>query len=180
MALQKSADLGFDNETRFAVLMHDLGKATTPEDLLPSHHGHEARSVELVKHFCQRFKVPKAYSELALMTARYHTHVHKAFELKASTIINLFYSIDLFRKPERLQKMLDACLADTRGRTNFEDIEYPQADYLSALAAKLLQADMNSVKQQGLQGKALGDAIRDHRLNLLKQEKASYQIAVNR
>ncbi len=177
MALQKSADLNFDNETRFAVLMHDLGKANTPQDILPSHHGHEARGVKLVKHFCHRLKVPKAHAELALMTTEYHTHIHRAFELKASSVLNLFYSIDLFRKPERFQKMLDACLADTRGRINFEDNQYPQADYLATLAAKLLRADLDPVKQLDLQGKALGDAIRSFRLKLLKQEKTNYQIA---
>ena len=180
MCLQKSADLGFDNETRFAVLMHDLGKATTAQHILPSHHGHEARGIKLVKRFCSRLKVPKAFTELALMTTEYHTHVHRAFELKATTILNLFYSVDLFRKPQRFQKMLDACLADTRGRLNFEDIEYPQADYLSTLAEKLLQADLGAVKQQGFQGKALGEAIRKFRLSLLKREKTIYCSALKR
>ncbi|NNE62982.1 MAG: multifunctional CCA addition/repair protein, partial [Gammaproteobacteria bacterium] len=180
MCLQKSADLGFDNETRFAVLMHDLGKATTPQHILPGHHGHEARGIKLVKRFCSRLKVPKAFIELALMTTEYHTHVHRAFELKVTTILNLFYSVDLFRKPQRFQKMLDACLADTRGRLNCEDIDYPQADFLATLATKLLDADISSVTQQGFEGKALGDAIREFRLGILKQEKANYREALKR
>jgi tRNA nucleotidyltransferase (CCA-adding enzyme) len=180
MCLQKSADLGFDTETRFAVLMHDLGKATTPQHILPSHHGHEARGMKLVKRFCNRLKVPNTFTDLALMTTRYHTHVHRAFELKATTILDLFYSVDLFRKPQRFQKMLDACLADTRGRLNFEDTDYAQADYLATLAAKLLQADVSAVRQQGFDGKALGNAIRAFRLGLLKQEKANYREALKR
>lgn len=180
MCLQKSADLGFDNETRFAVLMHDLGKATTPQHILPAHHGHEARGIKLVKRFCSRLKVPKAFTELALMTTEYHTHVHRALELKATTILNLFYSVDLFRKPQRFQKMLDACLADTRGRLNCEDIDYPQADFLATLATKLLDADISSVTQQRFEGKALGDAIREFRLGILKQEKANYREALKR
>lgn len=171
MALQKSADLGLDNEARFAVLMHDLGKATTPSDILPGHHGHEARGVKLVKVFCKRLKVPKAHTELALLTTEFHTHVHRAFELKATTLLKLFSSVDVFRKPERFKKLLNACLADARGRTTFETIDYPQAEFLLKLAGQLTDADLSIIKQQGLQGKALGEAIRDYRLQLIKAAK---------
>lgn len=172
MALQKSADLGFDNETHFAVLMHDLGKATTPKEILPSHHGHEARGVKLVNNFCRRWKVPKAHTELALITTEFHTHVHRAFELKPTTLLKFLNSVDIYRKPGRFKKMLDACLADTRGRSNFEDIPYPQAEFLSSLATLLTKADISMIKQQGLQGKALGNAIQDYRLQLIKAEKS--------
>ncbi len=172
MALQKAADLGFDNETRFAVLMHDLGKGTTATDILPSHHGHEARGVKLVKNFCHRWKVPKTHAELALITTEYHTHVHRAFELKPTTLLNFFSRVDVFRKPQRFEKLLGACVADVRGRTNFEDIDYPQARFLSHLADLLIQADLSTIKQQGLQGKALGEAIRDYRLQIIKTEKS--------
>ena len=77
MALKKSAELGFANDVRFAVLTHDLGKATTPADILPGHHGHEQRGVELTRAFCQKWRVPKAYTELALLTCEYHSHVHR-------------------------------------------------------------------------------------------------------
>lgn len=172
MALQKSAELGHDNETRFAVLMHDLGKATTPAKILPSHHGHEKRGVKLVKKFCQRWKTPKAHTELALITTEYHTHVHRALELNPTTISKLFTSIDVYRKPLRFKKMLDACLADLRGRINFEEAEYPQAEYFERLAEKLISADLTGIKQQGLQGKAFGEAIQKYRLDLIKAEKA--------
>jgi len=173
MALQKSADLGFDNETRFAVLMHDLGKATTPKEILPGHHGHEARGIKRVKALCQRLKIPKAHTELALITTEYHTHVHRAFELKATTLLNFFSRVDIFRKPERFRKMLNACLADARGRKKFDNIPYPQVEYLSALADILARVDISPIKQKGLQGRELGDAIRDYRLNLIKAEKNS-------
>ena len=171
MALQKSAELEFDNETRFAVLMHDLGKATTPGDILPGHHGHESRGVDLVKVFCSRWRIPKAHTELALLATEFHTHVHRAFELKATTLLNFFGSVDVFRKPERFKKLLNACLADTRGRLGFENIDYPQATFLARLANLLANADLSEIKQRGLQGKALGEAIRDYRLQLVKAEK---------
>ena len=113
MALQASAALGYDNEIQVCrVLMHDLGKATTPAAALPAHHGHEARGKKLVKAFCKRWRVPRSYTELALITTEFHTLVHRAFELKPSTLLKLFMRADSLRKPERFQKMLDACLAD--------------------------------------------------------------------
>jgi tRNA nucleotidyltransferase (CCA-adding enzyme) len=178
MALQKSAELGLDNEARFAVLMHDLGKATTPSHKLPSHHGHERRGVKLVKDFCARWRVPKSHTELALITTEYHTHVHRALELKPSTLLKLFASTDMFRKPDRFRKMVLACLADIRGRTNFENIDYPQADFLNELSDKLRNADLSEIKSRGLQGKALGDAIHDFRLELIQQSKAALKQAV--
>ncbi len=173
MALQKSAELRFDNATRFAVLMHDLGKATTPADILPSHHGHEQRGRKLVKNFCHRWKVPKAHTELALLTTEYHTHIHRALELKPATLLKLFKSSDLFRKPARFKKIIDACLADVRGRISFENIDYPQGDFMASLADKLANADLTEIKNKGLDGKAFGEALRQFRLQLIKAEIAS-------
>lgn len=175
MALQTSAALGHDNETRFAVLMHDLGKATTPAAVLPAHHGHETRGKKLVKAFCKRWRVPRTYTELALITTEFHTLVHRAFELKPSTLLKLFIRADSLRKPERFQKMLDACLADVRGRKNFAGAAYPQADFLAQLALNLRQLDLTEIQQQGLTGKALGQAIQTARLGLIKREKALAQ-----
>lgn len=170
MALQQSADLGYDNETRFAVLMHDLGKATTPDDILPSHHGHEARGRKPVKEFCQRWRVPKAHTELALITTEFHLLAHRARELKASTLLKLLIRCDALRKPARFEKMLDACRADMRGRKNGENETYPQAEFLQGLADKLRNLDISDIQQQGLSGEAMGDAIRDARLRLIKEE----------
>jgi tRNA nucleotidyltransferase (CCA-adding enzyme) len=172
MALQASATLGYDNETRFAVLMHDLGKATTPVGMLPSHHGHEARGKKPVKAFCKRWRVPKAHTELALITTEFHLLAHRAMELKASTLLKLFTRADSLRKPERFQKMLDACRADIRGRKGSEDDPYPQADFLLRLAARLRQMDVAEIREQGLTGKPMGKAIHDARLRLITREKS--------
>lgn len=172
MALQQSAVMGFDIETRFAVLMHDLGKATTPTAVLPGHRGHEARGKKLVKTFCRRWRVPRAHTELALITTEAHTLVHRAFELKPATLLKLLTRADALRKPERFRKMLDACLADVRGRTGLEHSEYPQADFLDHLGAAVRAMDISEIQQRGLTGKALGTAIREARLALIKREKA--------
>jgi tRNA nucleotidyltransferase (CCA-adding enzyme) len=175
MALQKSAELGLDNETRFAVLMHDLGKAITPEHILPSHHGHESQGVRLVKEFCRRWRIPRTHTDLALITTEYHSHVHRAQELKPSSLLKLFSATDLFRKPERFKKMTQACLADLRGRLNFEDAAYPQADFLNQLGDKLRAADLTEVKSRGLEGKELGQAIYQFRLAMIKQYKLNLE-----
>ena len=175
MALQASAALGHDNETRFAVLMHDLGKATTPASVLPSHHGHEARGKKPVKAFCKRWRVPRAHTELALITTELHLLVHRAPELKPTTLLKLFTRADSLRKPLRFKKMLDACRADIRGREGSGDDPYRQADFLSQLADKLRDLDVTDIQQQGLTGKAMGRAIQAQRLRLIEHEKALLQ-----
>lgn len=172
MALQASAALGHDNETRFAVLMHDLGKAKTPATVLPSHHGHEARGNKPVKAFCKRWRVPKAHTQLALITTELHLQAHRSMELKATTLLKLFTRADALRKPERFQKMLDACRADVRGRKGGENDAYPQAEFLAGLADKLRKLDITEIQRQGLSGKAMGQAISDARLRLIQQEQA--------
>jgi tRNA nucleotidyltransferase (CCA-adding enzyme) len=171
MALKQSAILGYDNETRFAVLMHDLGKATTPAAVLPSHHGHEARGKAPVQVFCKRWRVPKAHTELALITTEFHLQVHRARELKATTLLKLFTRTDCLRKPDRFRKMLDACRADVRGRKGREQDPYPQAEFLTRLATRLGQLDIAEIQGRGLTGKAMGEAVEAARLELIKQEK---------
>jgi len=173
MALQASADLGHDNEIRFAVLMHDLGKASTPADVLPSHHGHEARGIKPVMAFCKRWRVPRAHTELALITTELHLKAHRCQELKASTLLKLLTRADGLRKPERFVKMLEACRADIRGRTGREDDSYPQAAYLSALNIKLAEMDISEIRQRELSGPAMGIAIQEARIQLIEHEKRS-------
>ncbi len=172
MALKQSAMLGFDTETRFAVLMHDLGKATTPAGVLPGHRGHESRGKKLVKAFCRRWRVPRAHTELALITTEWHTLVHRAFELKPATLLKLLTRADALRKPDRFRKMLDACLADARGRTGLEQSEYPQAEFLHDLGSAVRALDTGDIQQSGLSGRKLGAAIRGARIELIKQHKA--------
>ena len=173
MALQASAELGHDNETRFAVLMHDLGKASTPADILPSHHGHEARGKKPVEVFCKRWRVPRAHTDLALITTELHLLAHRCHELKSSTLLNLFNRADSLRKPERFEKMLDACRADIRGRIGSENDRYPQAEFLAELSRKLAAMDISEIRQRELTGKDMGDAIQQARLQLIEREKRS-------
>jgi tRNA nucleotidyltransferase (CCA-adding enzyme) len=168
LCLKRSAELGYDSDIRFAVLMHDLGKATTPVDILPSHRGHERRGLDIVREFCRKWKAPKAVSELAQLTVEYHTHIHRAYEMTPSTLLNFFRKTDSFRRPERFYKMTRACIADARGRTGFENDPYPQADYAVRLVQKLNALDIRSVTAKRQPGIDIGQAIHDYRLAYLK------------
>jgi tRNA nucleotidyltransferase (CCA-adding enzyme) len=153
--------------------MHDLGKAMTPADVLPSHHGHEARGKNPVKAFCKRWRVPRAHAELALITTELHLLAHRCWELKPVTLLDLFTRADSLRKPARFVKMLEACRADIRGRSGSADSAYPQAAYLADLNAKLVNMDISEIRALGLDGKAMGQAIRAARLQLIAHEKRS-------
>lgn len=130
MVLDYAASRSYSLGVRFAALMHDLGKGTTPPDLWPSHHGHEGRSVDLVQGICDRLKVPNDCRDLAVITAREHGNVGRALELRPATVVTLLARCDGFRKPQRFKEMLQASECDRRGRTGFENVEFPQLDYL--------------------------------------------------
>jgi len=142
MVLDDAAKQDHSLGVRFAALTHDLGKATTPEETLPRHIGHEARSVELLKVVSERLRVPADCRDLALLVARYHGDIHRARDLRADTIVKLFDSCDLWRKPERFELILQTCESDAHGRTGHEHDAYPQAPYLlrCAQAAQAINA----------------------------------------
>ena len=164
LALRYAADQGAAVIVRFAVLTHDLGKAATPKDRWPSHHGHEEFGVPLIDDLCERLKVPNAYRELAILTARHHTLVHRALELKATTVLTLFETCDAFRRPERFAELLLACEADARGRTGREAAPYPQSAYLRTALAAAAATTLSAAERQGLAGPAIGEALRQRRL----------------
>jgi len=130
MCVEQATQLSDDPVVRFATLMHDLGKALTPKDNWPHHHGHEQLGVALIDAVCARLRVPKKYQQVARLVSQFHTHCHRAQELRADTMLRLFESLDAFRRPGQVAQFLLACEADSRGRTGFEDREYPQADFL--------------------------------------------------
>jgi tRNA nucleotidyltransferase (CCA-adding enzyme) len=164
LALQCAARLGGSNAVRFAVLTHDLGKACTPRERWPSHHGHEQAGVPLIEALCTRLKVPGGHRELAILAARYHTHAHRARELKPATVLTLLESCDAFRRPERFAELLLACEADARGRAGKEDEPYPQAAYLAAALTAAAAVTLTEQERSGLAGKEIGAALRTRRL----------------
>ena len=172
MVLEQSAKLSDDIAVRFAALVHDLGKATTAKENLPSHPGHERRSVTLVNKMSKRLPVPRACRELGVLVAEYHAHCHRAFELRPQTILKLLKEIDAFRRPERFRKFLLACEADARGRTGFEDKPYPQAAYLERAGKEAGRVKADQAADTAINGAAIGADIDKKRLEAIKKVKA--------
>jgi len=145
MVVDESARRGYSLPVRFAALTHDLGKATTPADLLPRHHGHEARGVRLATALCERLRVPNDCRDLALLAARYHGDVHRAAELRSSTLVTLLERTDALRRPERFQRLLEACQCDFNGRLGWADRRYESDRRLLAILAAVRTVDAGAI-----------------------------------
>ena len=172
MVLDRCAATGQPLPVRWACLVHDLGKAATPADVLPRHIGHEQRGEELIRHVDERLRVPADCAELALLTAREHTHVHASQQLDGAALMRLLERCDAFRRPERFLQMLAACECDATGRLGFEDRPYPQRARLAQALRIAQDVDARAASAQaierGLKGPAIADAIRQARVNALK------------
>ena len=169
MVLEQAAALSEDPAVRFAALVHDLGKGLTREEILPSHHGHEDRGIRLIENLCKRLKAPNKYRNLAVLSARYHSHCHRTLELKPATLLKVLEALDAFRRPEQLEDFLLICEADARGRTGFENRDYPQKNRLRDACEIAGAVDTKQLVEMGLSGKKLGSHLRDLRLEALSK-----------
>ena len=145
LAIDYAATKQYSLPVRFATLMHDLGKGTTPPDQWPRHIGHEARSVELAQNLCERIRVPKDCRDLSLLVARYHGDVHRAQELRAATIADMLQAVDAYRKPDRFDEFLQACACDYHGRPGFATKPYPQAAHLQQTFSAAKNVDAGAI-----------------------------------
>jgi len=175
MSLQQGCRLSSSVDVRFAVLVHDLGKGETPQEEWPRHHDHERRSMPLVRAVCQRLAIPKSARALALAVAEFHTHCHRALELKPVTLVKTLEKLDAFRRPERFRDFLLCCEADARGRTGFENRDYPQAEYFAGALHACSQVRVADLLEKGLSGAALGEALHRERVNAVKNFKTERQ-----
>lgn len=168
LVLDTAAAMGAPLTVRWALLMHDLGKGTTPAELLPRHIGHEARSARLAKAVAERLRVPNDCRELADAVAREHGNVHRSAELNGAALMRLLERCDAIRRPARFAELLLACECDARGRTGLEDRPYPQRERLLRALDAALAVDTASVAAEaaarGVQGPGIGDAIRAARV----------------
>ncbi len=168
MVLDMSARLGASLAVRFACLGHDLGKGTTPADVLPRHIGHEMRSRKLVRALCERWKVPTDCRELAEAVALEHGNVHRSAELNAAAVLRLLERCDALRRPQRFDELLLACECDARGRLGKDDEPYPQRERLGAALRAALAVDTAPIAAEaaarGLKGPAIGEAVRQARV----------------
>ncbi|MEA3107947.1 MAG: hypothetical protein QOI88_2552 [Gammaproteobacteria bacterium] len=167
MVLDQAAAMSADTRVRFAALVHDLGKGATPRAEWPSHRGHEERSVALIDALADRLRVPSDYRDLALIVARYHGIVHRAFELKPTTLLDFMERADAFRRPERFAQALLACEADARGRTGMEANPYPQRALIGAArdAAAAIKPSADDIASQN--GARIAELLRRRRVHAI-------------
>lgn len=168
MVLDMAARLSPDPQVAFAALTHDLGKGTTSPEILPSHKGHEKRSLELVEGLCDRLKTPRRFRELARAVARYHGMAHKVDELRPGTLVDMFQGMDAFRRPERFEQALTAFEADFRGREGSSERAYPQAERLRRLLAAVRAVDEGAVAAAEPEPRRIPERIRDARIRALR------------
>lgn len=171
MTLMIAARLTPEIDVRFATLCHDVGKALTPPELWPRHHGHGPAGVKLVEELCQRLRVPNALRDLAKLVAEYHDLVHTVTVLQPKTLMKLFDALDVWRKPERLEKLALTSEADARGRTGFEESSYPQGDYLREAFIIASAVTSTAVIADGFQGIGVRDELHRRRVAALTEWK---------
>ncbi|MEM5458008.1 multifunctional CCA addition/repair protein [Paraburkholderia phytofirmans] len=169
MVIDHAAQQGYALPVRFAALAHDLGKATTPEDVLPRHIGHEGRSVDLLKPLCERLRVPNDCRDLAVLVAREHGNIHRVMEMGAAALVRLLERSDAIRKPARFAEALQACEADARGRLGFEMRDYPQAERLRVALVAARGVDAGAVAKRLVDAPAgIKDAVHQERVRAVE------------
>jgi len=174
MVVEQAALLSDSVAFRFACLVHDLGKALTPESEWPSHKGHGMKGLSVIKKFCKRLKVPNDCRDLALLVSEHHTNIHSAFELRASTMVGIMDKCDAWRKPERFQQMLQCCVADSKGRTGFELLPYPTADYMWQAFQQALKVDIRAIVKAGFQGVEIRHKLNEQRIQQVQAFKEQH------
>ena len=175
LALQVAAARAAPVSVRFAVLMHDLGKALTPREQWPRHIDHEARGIPAIETLCRRLRVPQEHRDLAVLASRFHTHVHRGLELRATTVLEVLESTDAFRRPARFAELLEVCECDARGRLGFADRPYPQRARFEQALDAASRVTLQPAERDGLAGPAIGERLRRKRLAAIQavDDKAS-------
>lgn len=177
LTMRRAADLSAALPVRFAALVHDLGKGLTDPARWPAHHGHETSGLPLIRSLCKRLAVPNPCRDLALHVAEFHTHVHRAAELKPATVLKVLEATDAFRRPERFAEFLSACTADARGRTGKELDTYPQAQLFQCAYEAASAVDTGTLQAQGFSGADFGAALREARRTAIAAALAQARLA---
>ncbi|MGL5742529.1 MAG: multifunctional CCA addition/repair protein [Legionella sp.] len=160
--LQAAVALTTNPIIRFAALVHDLGKALSPMQNWPSHHGHEERGVALIQTLCSRLRIPNHYRDLAVMVSRFHLNIHRLFELQASTIVKILERTDAFRRPQHFDEMLIACQSDAEGCGKV--VDYRQSKLWSYLLTECAKVNAQTIIAEGHQGEAIKQTLHQRRV----------------
>jgi tRNA nucleotidyltransferase (CCA-adding enzyme) len=173
-----------DAEIVFACFAHDFGKPICMQNY-GNAHGHEDAGVPIIEDFCRKWKIPNNYRDLAILVCKYHTKIHGVLgrstnaNMKPKSVYNLFADCNAMSKPERFEKILKACIADSRGRGGcpeeiefFESKPYPQADYLRKCLDAVLKVNTKEISSKllakGASGTVIGEAIRIAKIDAIR------------
>lgn len=170
LSLQQACKANYSLDVRFAVLVHDLGKALTPKEELPRHIQHEERGIEPVTAICDRLKVPTQTKQLALAVCKEHLKCHQAFTLKAGTLWRLLQRLDVLRRPERVEAFLQACECDAKGRLGMQDRDYPQAEFLLKIMQRVRTIKASDLPPE-VKGADIGEMLIQKRIEAIAQLK---------
>lgn len=174
MSLQQACKSNYSLDVRFAVLVHDLGKALTPVNELPRHIMHEERGVKPVTELCERLKVPTQTRQLALSVCKEHLKCHQIMSLKPGTVWRLLQRLDVLRRPERVEAFVQACECDARGRLGLEDRPYPQAQYMLD-AMQVVRSIKVQDLPENIKGAEIGEMLIQCRIDALTEFKHQHQ-----
>ncbi|MNH67479.1 Multifunctional CCA protein [compost metagenome] len=174
MSLQQACKSNYSLDVRFAVLVHDLGKALTPVNELPRHIMHEERGVKPVTELCERLKVPTQTRQLALSVCKEHLKCHQIMSLKPGTVWRLLQRLDVLRRPERVEAFVQACECDARGRLGLEDRPYPQAQYMLD-AMQVVRSIKVQDLPENIKGAEIGEMLIQFRIDALTEFKHQHQ-----
>ncbi|MDR2220286.1 MAG: multifunctional CCA addition/repair protein [Methylobacillus sp.] len=169
LVVDYSAAHGFTLPVRFAALTHDLGKGTTPKEMLPRHIGHEERGPALIRELCRRLRVPNDCRDLALATARYHGKAGHALEMRPATVVQLLHDTNALRQPQRFTEFLQACESDTRGRPGYETHALPELEYLERALAAAQTVDAGAIAKNFDDAEKIKEAVFSARVEAVRR-----------
>ena len=172
MVVDLAAELSDDPVVRFAALVHDLGKALTPQDQWPSHHGHEQSGLARIRDLCSRLRIPNQYRDLGLLACEVHLKLHRVDDMKPASILNLLETIDAFRRPLRLEQILLVGEADARGRKGLENRPYPQARILKECFHAAQDVDTAAIAEEQNSGPDIAERIRQQRCEAIRSVRS--------
>ena len=175
MALQQSALITDKASIRFTVLVHDLGKALTPKNILPRHAGHEAAGLPLVAQICDRLKIPNQHRQLAMVVTEYHLICHKSLQLSSVNLLKLLTVIGALKSVEKLDDFLLCCMADAKGRKGLEHNTYQPNTYLRHALDAINDVQVSDIIATGVTGPAIGEAIKLRQIKALDTFKQHYR-----
>lgn len=175
MVLDQAKKITNNKAVMYAALVHDLGKAITPKEVLPSHIKHEINGIPIIKSLSERLKVPSHYKKLALNVCEHHTTMHRALELGNKKIYDLFKNLDAFRNPKMLDEFILACEADARGRKGLENRDYSQPEYLKYLFNSIKDINAKKFVEAGFFGREVGEKVETERVEKIAFYKKLYK-----